>query len=203
MRRVIIFLAMVLAASVACASLTPASPSSGVKVAQLPDPKSGSWWVVTGSRDGSWKKKVELESVDVDKGLLIVSIDGRKTEYTREWNRTENVDDYRNIRDRYSFEEGFYRFPLQPGEPRRVWIVDWTGRRGLMSGGSFSGHSEVGQWERIEIRAGAFDAIKVSGQIGKTSLVCWYAPDLQISARCKYPLEPHRDWEVLEFELAQ
>lgn len=199
MRKAVIgFLAVVsmMMVSVGCASIVP--PPSGVKVAQLPDPKPGSKWLIR-QLDGKWMALIEL--VAIENNEFVVSINGRMGRYSRKWNRLENVDDSKNIRDVYSPDNGFLEFPLYPG---RKWIVNvsWTGRRGDMSGGTFSVGGEAKDWMELKITAGTFVSIPVEVQIGYTLERCWYAPAMERLAKCVFPYQPDKSWEVVWFRLA-
>ncbi len=176
------------------------TPSPGAKIAPLPNPKPGSWWVLK-ALDGGWSSRVELKRVE--NGRFITLINGREVEFTSEWNALDNFRDQRTIRDKYSPHSRSYSFPLWEG---KKWggIVAWTGQRALMSQGTFSVWVEVKGWEQIKVGAGTFDAIRLNIQSGPghVNIICWYAPEVQRVAKCVLPTQAHFSWELKEFQLA-
>lgn len=173
-------------------------PSPGAKVAPFPNPKPGSWWVLK-ALDGGWSSRVELKRVENERFFTLIN--GREVEFTSEWNALDNFRDQRTIRDKYSPHSRSYSFPLWEG---KVWggIVGWTGRRDLMTQGTFSVHGEAKPWERIKVSAGTFEAIRLNIQSGHIDIICWYAPEVQRVAKCVLPTQAHFSWELKEFQIA-
>lgn len=202
-RRVVlltILSSIIVMAAIACAPVNLHELNRSVKKeAQFPNPKPGSRWLLK-ALDGSWTAQFELKRVE--NGKFIVLLNGRETEYTNEWNALENVVDQRTIRAKFSPHDYSFSFPLWEGK-RWGGIVSWTGRAALMTQDTFSVSGEAKGWEKIEVEAGSFEAIKVIIQTEKILVICWYAPEAQLTVKCVSPTHPRRSWELGEFHLAE
>lgn len=181
----------------ALACLDDAPP--GVKFAPCPKPKPGSWWKIKGLTDGLITL-IELKGIGG--GKFAAEVNGRAIEFTDEWNRTEDPEDYKTIRDKYDPHNRFLSFPLYPG---KTWggIIGWVGRRGLMKQGTVSVWGQGLEWEEIEVQAGVFESIPAKVLIAGNEVTCWYAPAAQRLAKCRSLTRPSSNFDLIEFYLAE
>lgn len=159
-----ILIALVLLAG--CASpLAPAPPPAGAKTAAAPTPKVGDYWeymlrdAYTGSVRGLYRYTVSR--VDSDRLVVDVTQDGARIDtyiYTPDLKGLEYP--LRNLqRFRYDPPYPAYAFPMYPGERWRSIVTSTD----PATGKSYQTHVHVtvGDWRRIRVPAGEFEALEV------------------------------------------
>jgi hypothetical protein len=149
----------------ACMTMEAAPPPPGASVAPAPSLKAGNYWEYavrdgyTGLPRGLYRytvSRADAATITIDVTQDGALIDSQV--YTQDLKGLELP--LRNIqRFHYSPPYPAYRFPLYPGEAWKT-IVSSTD---VVTGRSYRTHvhASVGEWRRVQVPAGQFDALEV------------------------------------------
>ena len=191
---ILLLLAIVLGTTLVVAQ---EQPPAGAKVAPLPQPKPGSWWLLKDAAFG--EVKVELKSVE--EGKFVLKVEERGLTYdaptTNEWNGIE-VHGRRGGWVTFNPHSRSFSFPLWEG---KKWGGPVTTKSTVGRGDVFNVQVEAKRWETITVPAGTFEAMRVeiSGGAAGTG-TCWYAPEAQRAVKCE-TTGPGRNYELLKYEI--
>jgi hypothetical protein len=175
-------------------TLQPAPPPPGVTVAEAPKLKPADYWeymvrdAYTGSVRGLYRYTVSR--ADPDRVVVDVTRDGERVDtyiYTPDLKGLEHP--LRNTqRLRYDPPYPAYAFPLYPGQRWRSVVTSTD----PVTGKSYRTHvhAEVGEWRRIKVPAGEFQALPVRRSVyaGNTESfrlqeeiveTDWFAPSVE------------------------
>jgi hypothetical protein len=173
---------------------------AGVKSASLPNLKVGTWWLLR--RSGGEELRMEVKAITSDRIIMLDSTrPGIDVEYTKDYNALDTVNPRGELM-RVSPHARSASFPICPG---KKWsgAINASPLRGGGRGYSYNLFVEVKEWEKIEVPAGSFEAIKIEYKAGPGSTTCWYAPEAQRSVKCSSPSNPLNNFELMKFELSQ
>lgn len=171
-------------------------PPAGAKVVLPPDPKPGSWWILRGARGD---RRVELVRL-ADGKFFAVTNGGPRVVYDHQWNFIEGPGPRSGAWTVYTPHIRRYAFPLWEGKKWSGW-VSWSG--GSYSG-SFYGKGVAAGWEKVEVPAGTFEALRVE-QYSNDQLwaTCWYAAEVQYPAKCVFAQLTGQDHELVRYRLGE